>query len=146
MALPFKLFLKRWLINTLAVLVAASLVPGIQYEKPLDLFLASLVLGILNAFIRPLIMLLALPLVIFTLGLFTVVINALLLYLVGYLLRPNFIVGDFWSALLGALIIGVVSLLSNFLIGDGSSHISFRWRKRPQEPDDDDRNGPIIDV
>ena len=76
-----KRFLQSWVINTLAVLVAVYLVSGIHYEKWLDLFAASLVLGILNAVIRPVLMFLALPLLIFTLGPFTLIINALLLYL-----------------------------------------------------------------
>src|SRR5690349_16637798 len=86
-------FLESWIINTLAVWVAVYIVPGIHFSKDSSLmvpFLASLVLGILNAFIRPILMLLALPLLIFTLGLFTLVINALLLYFVGFLLAPHF--------------------------------------------------------
>jgi hypothetical protein len=62
-------FIQSWLINTLAVLVAGYVVSGIHYEKPLDLFVASLVLGILNAVIRPFLMLLTFPLLLFTLGL-----------------------------------------------------------------------------
>ena len=88
-------FSQAWLINTLAVLVAVYIVPGIHFSKDSGLlapFIASLVLGILNAFIRPILMLLALPLLIFTLGLFTLVINALLLYFVGVLLDRKSVV------------------------------------------------------
>src|ERR1017187_9292691 len=103
-------FLQSWLINTLAVLVAVNIVPGIGFGQGgsyLAPFLASLVLGILNAFIRPVLMLLALPLLIFTLGLFTLVINALLLRTVGWLLAPQFQVDSFGAAFLGALIISI---------------------------------------
>jgi len=80
--------LHSWVINTLAVLVAVYLLrPRIDYASPLDLFVASLVLGILNAVLRPVLMLLTFPILIVTLGLFRFVINALLLLLVGYLLR-----------------------------------------------------------
>jgi putative membrane protein len=106
-----KKFLQTWLINTLAVLMAVYLVKGIHYEKPLDLVVASLLLGVLNAVFRPILLLLALPLLIFTLGLFILVINALLLYFVGNLLRPHFIVDTFWDAFWGALIISLVSVV-----------------------------------
>ena len=74
-----KKFLQSWAINTLAVLVAVYMVPGIHFKDDSlwTPFVTSLVLGILNAFIRPVLMFLALPLLIFTLGLFTLVINAL---------------------------------------------------------------------
>ena len=76
-------FLDVWLINTLAVLIAYYIVPGIHLNRWSDLLIASALLGIINAFIRPILMFFALPLLIFTLGLFTFVINALLLYSVG---------------------------------------------------------------
>ena len=76
----FLQFLKSWAINTLAVAVAVEIMHGhIRYAQPKDLLLAALLLGILNAFVRPILMLIALPLLIFTLGLFMLVINALLL-------------------------------------------------------------------
>jgi len=138
-------FLQSWLINTLAVLVAVYTVKGIHYQKPLDLCVASLLLGILNAVLRPILMLLALPLVIFTLGLFMLVINAFLLYFVGYLLRPHFYVDDFWSAFWGALIISLVSLILNTLTGTGASRVRFQRRRRP--PDSGSNGGgPVIDV
>ena len=142
-------FLKSWIINTLAVLVAVEIVPGIHFNNSglLTPFIASLVLGILNAFIRPILMLLALPLLIFTLGLFTLVINALLLRLVGLLLTPHFQVDTFWSAFLGALIIGIVSVALNVLTGGASVTVRRQRRPPPQNKsggDDDDK--PVIDV
>ncbi len=145
MAPDLKRFLQRWLINTLAVLVAVLIVPGIKYDRALDLFVASLLLGILNAFVRPVLMLLALPLVISTLGLFILVINGLMLYFVAFLL-PGFHVSDFWSAVWGALIIGLVSLAVNTLAGTRRSRLQFKWRRRPPDSPHDDGNGPVIDV
>src|SRR5216683_6667197 len=140
-----KKFIQSWLINTLAVLVAVYVVRGIHYEKPLDLVVASLLLGIFNAVLRPLLMFLALPLLIFTLGLFTLVINALLLYFVGYLLRPHFYVDGFWSAFWGALIISVVGLILNSMTGSGESRLRVEHRRRPPRSGSDG-GGPVIDV
>jgi len=137
-----KSFLQSWLINTLAVLVAANIVPGIKYDNITGLLVATLVLGILNAVLRPLLLLFSLPLVLLTLGLFTLVINALLLYFVGWLLEP-FHVADFWSAFWGALVISLVSVVLNSLTGTGKTRVKFRRGKRPPDRDDD---GPVIDV
>ena len=139
-----KSFLQRWLINTLAVLVATYLVSGISYGKPIDLFVAALILGILNAILRPLLMLLSLPLLLVTLGLFMLVINALLLLFASWLVGENhFHVAGFWSAFFGALVISIVSLILNSLTGTGDSRISV---KRGKAPPRDDGNGPVIDV
>ncbi len=108
------------------------------------LVLAALLLGILNAFVRPILMLIALPLLIFTLGLFTLVINALLLYFVGFLLKPNFHVDSFGYAFLGALIISIMSIALNILTGDARVTVQ-RRRPPPKRPDDDD-DKPVIDV
>ena len=140
-----KKFIQSWVINTLAVLVAVYIVPGVHYQKPLDLFVASLVLGILNALLRPIILVLALPLVLVTLGLFLLVINALLLYLVGSLLRPHFYTDDFWSACWGALVISIVSLVLNTITGTGSSRLRFERRNRPPDSGPGG-SGPVIDV
>jgi putative membrane protein len=140
-----KTFLQRWLSNTLAVLVAVCILGDarIHYDQWQHLLIASLLLGILNAFLRPLLLLLSLPLIIVTLGLFTLLINALLLYSVGWLLQPRFQVADFWSAFWGALIISLVSFTINSLTGTGRSRITVQ-RGRP--PGGNDDNGPVIDV
>jgi putative membrane protein len=142
-----KLFLQRWIISTLAVLVATVVLSGrITYGNWADLLVATLVLGLLNSFVRPLLMLLSLPLLVFTLGLFTVVINAVLLLLVSAILgRENFHVAGFWSAVGGALVISVVSLLLNSVTGTGSARVSVHRGKRT-EKDDGDKDGPVIDV
>jgi len=140
-------FLQSWIINTFAVLVAAIILRGhIRYADPADLIVASLLLGILNAFVRPILMLLALPLLIFTLGLFTLVINALLLYFVGVLMGPYFQVDSFGFAFLGALIISIVSIALNILTGSGGTRVTIHRRSRPPKDPHDDGNGPVIDV
>ena len=139
-------FLQSWAINTLAVLVAAYVVSGIHYQKPLDLLVASLLLGILNAVLRPILLLVTLPLVVFTLGLFTLVINAVLLYFVANLLQPHFSVDGFRSAFWGALIIGLVSLVLNSLTGSGASRIRFQHQTRPPSGPGAGGSGPVIDV
>lgn len=140
-----KKFLQSWIINTLAVLVAASILPGIRYDKPTDLFVASLLLGILNAFVRPILLLVALPLLIFTLGLFILVINALLLYFVGSILQ-GFHVDSFWWAFGGSLIVGIVSVVLSSLTGTGKTRVEVRrGGGRPPRSDKGD-GGPVIDV
>ena len=142
-----KKFIQSWAVNTLAVLVAVYMVPGIRFkdESLWTPFVTSLVLGILNAFIRPILMLFALPLLIFTLGLFRLVINALLLYFVSFLLGRYFVVDNFWAAFLGALVISIVSVLLNFVIGGRGSRVRVAPR-RPPSDSDRGGNGPVIDV
>ena len=115
-----KSFFQRWLINTLAVLVAVNVVKGLEYDSFISLLVASLLLGILNAFVRPVIMLLSLPLLLFSLGLFTLVINAFLLFLVGQIVK-SFHVASFGSAFWGALVISLVAMIANRLTGTGQS-------------------------
>jgi len=139
-----KRFLQNWLIGTCAVLVAVYVVPGVHYEKPLDLVVASLLLGILNAVLRPVLLVLALPLVLLTLGLFVLVINALLLWLVSWLMRPHFWVEDFWAAFWGALVISVVSTLLGRLTGThGSNPHRGVSQTLPRKPPG---GGPVIDI
>lgn len=128
-----KKFIQSWAINTLAVLVAVYMVPGIRFmdESLWTPFVTSLVLGILNAFIRPILMLFALPLLIFTLGLFRLVINALLLYFVSFLLGRFFQVDSFWAAFVGALVISIVSVLLNLVVGGGGSRVRVERRRPP---------------
>jgi len=141
-----KAFLQQWLINTLAVWVATQIMRGhIEAETRSALLVAALLLGLLNTFVRPLLTLLSLPLVILTLGLFRLVINAGLLLLVGSLVT-QFHVDSFGSAFLGAVVISLVSLLLNSLAGTGDTRIEFR-RSKPRPPKKSgDGEGPVIDV
>lgn len=140
-------FLQSWIINTLAVALAALILRGhIHCGSNGVLVLAALLLGILNAFVRPILMLIALPLLIFTLGLFTLVINALLLYFVGFLLKPNFYVDSFGYAFLGALIISIVSIALNVLTGGARVTVQRRRPPPPKKSGGDDDDKPVIDV
>ena len=108
--------LLRWLVLTAAVLTASWLLDGIRVNGIFPAILAAALLGILNAVLRPLLILLTLPLNILTLGLFTFVINALMLMIVSAII-PGFDVRGFWTAVFGALIIGAASWLLNRFIG-----------------------------
>jgi putative membrane protein len=142
-----KSFLQRWVISTAAALIATYILHGrITYGGPVDLFVATLLLGLLNTFLRPVLMLLSLPILIFTLGLFTFVINGVLLWLVSRLMgESHFYVNGFGTAFWGALIISIVSMLLNSLTGSGNSRVQIR-RQKPPEPKRDDGGGPVIDV
>ncbi len=103
-------FLLNWLVTALGVLAASEIVPGITHDSWTSLAVAALVLGVLNAVVKPILTLLSLPLVLLTLGLFLVVINAILLMLAGRLV-DGFDVDGFWPAAGGALVISVVGML-----------------------------------
>src|SRR5277367_7189948 len=142
-------FLKSWLICTFAVLVAVQVVSGIHFRDPglLAPVLTALVLGILNAFIRPILVIFALPLLILTLGLFMLVINALMLCFVSWLMQPYFQVNTFGAAVLGALVISLVSGALNILTGNPNARITVHRRPpSPNKKTDNDDNGPVIDV
>jgi len=116
-------FLIRWMVTTIAVFVAVKLPLGMRCDSLGALLGASLMLGIINAFVRPVLLLLSLPFIIVTMGLFIFVVNALLLLLVEKLI-PGFSVDGFGSAFFGAIIIGIVSwiLSSFFRTSDGRIH------------------------
>jgi putative membrane protein len=131
-------FFKRWAIMTVAALVAAQLVSGI-HATPLGLIVASLLLGILNAVVRPILIFFSAPLILVTFGLFFFVINALLLYWVGHL--KGFRVDSFWDAFWGSLIISVVSMVLNWVTKRPPPP-----SKPPPPPPRDTGSGPVIDV
>lgn len=107
--------LLRWLIQTIAILVAAYVLKGIDVTGFVPALAAAALLGILNAFVRPLLLLLTLPLNILSLGLFTFVINAFLLKIASLVIE-GFTVEGFWAALLGSLFISFVSALLNLFV------------------------------
>ncbi len=107
--------LVRWLLQAVAIFLAAYMVEGIHMAGFMSAVMAAAVLGILNAFFRPILLLLTLPLNILTLGLFTFVINAILLLMASGLIG-GLVVDGFGSALLGSLLISIVSwLLTSFI-------------------------------
>ena len=105
----------RWLIVTVAILIASMLVPGIKVDLLTTAILAAAVLGLINVFVKPVLIVLTLPLSILTLGVFTFFINALMLELVAYFVR-GFEVQSIFSAFFGSLIISVVTWLANYFI------------------------------
>ncbi len=110
----------RWLILTAAILAAAYLVDGIVVTGFWAAFFAAAILGILNVFFKPLLIILTLPVNILTLGLFTIVINAVLLKMASALI-PGFDIHGFWPAVYGAVIISVVNWLLGTLLSGGGS-------------------------
>ncbi len=119
-----KQFVFRWAVTTIAVMVASSVIHGIRYDTVAALIGAALLLGILNAFVRPILLILSAPVILLTLGFFILVLNGFLLLLV-----PSVVVGfhvdGFWSAFWGAIVIGIISwVLSAFFRGsDGRVHV-----------------------
>jgi len=112
-------FLIRWAVSALALWVAQALVPGIRIQGAVTLWIAALLLGFVNAVVRPLLIFFTLPITILTLGLFLLVINAAMLGLVAAML-DRFAISGFWSALAGAIVVSLVSWLVSSTIG--SSH------------------------
>jgi putative membrane protein len=111
--------LVRWLILTAAIVIASYLINGIQVTGFFSAFFAAAILGVLNVFFRPILLILTLPINILTLGLFTFVINAVLLKMASGVIS-GFQVHGFWSAVFGALVISLVNwLLSSFINEQG---------------------------
>ncbi len=117
----------RILAGAVALAAAAGLIegisvgPGTTTERALTLLAVAVIFGLVNAFVRPIVRLISIPLFIITLGLFTFVVNALMLLLtawIGDLFDLAFEVDGFWAALLGALVISVVTFLINVLLPD----------------------------
>jgi len=126
----------RWLINALSLLAAAHLVRGIEIIGSngwVTLIVMAAVFGIVNAGIRPLVQALSLPLVVVTLGLFTLVINALMLWFASWLSNAvfgaAFHVAGFWPAFWGAIVISIVSWLLSIFFHDDDHSTSTRRRK-----------------
>jgi putative membrane protein len=107
----------RWAINALALLLISQIIKGIEVDNVLSAFVAAAVLGVINAVLRPVLLLLTLPITILTLGLFTLVVNGLMLYIAGAIVE-GFHVTGFWSAVFGALFLSLTSWIVNAFIND----------------------------
>jgi putative membrane protein len=110
-------FLLRVLIVAFGLWVASNLVPGITFASSWSLVAAALLLGIVNAFVRPVVIILTLPLTILTLGLFLLIINAAMLSFVAWLLEGMTVEG-FWSAFFGAIVVSITGWLASWFIND----------------------------
>ena len=104
--------LLRWALNTVALLVVAIVVPHFHYDSLMTVAIAALVLGLLNALVKPLLFIVTLPLTIVTLGLFLLVLNAIMLELTAWLV-PGFRIDSFGWAFAGALVLTLVSMVTN---------------------------------
>jgi putative membrane protein len=120
----------RWLTTTAAIVAAAYLLDGIRVSSFFTAVIAAAVLGILNAFFRPIALLLTLPINILSLGLFTFVINAIMLKMASGII-PGFSVYGFWTAVFGSFLISVISWLLNAFIGEQGSLASLHRKKEP---------------
>jgi putative membrane protein len=119
----------RWLITTVAILIVPYLLSGVRVDSFGTALWAAAILGILNAMIRPILFILTLPLTVLTLGLFILVINALMFQLAGALVS-GFHVASFWSAFFASIIVSLVSwLMSSMVAGGGGETTVFvrRW-------------------
>ncbi len=123
----------RWLVITLAIMLSSVIIPGIRVDSLSTAFIAAGLLGIINVFIKPVLLILTLPLTIITLGLFSFVINAFLLKVVAYFVT-GFEVDGFLAALLGALVISLVNWLANRFIVTADIR-SQRTNRRTDPPD-----------
>jgi putative membrane protein len=107
----------RWTILTVSIIAASYLLEGIHVSGFFSAFFAAAALGILNALFRPILLILTLPINVLTLGLFTFIINALMLKMASGII-PGFEVHGFWTAVIGSLIISIISWLLNSFISD----------------------------
>ncbi len=119
----------RTLITAASLWLAALIVPGMQLVGIGTVLGAALLLGIVNAFVRPVVVLLTLPLTVLTLGLFLLVVNAMMLALVSVLFA-GFTLGGFWSAVIGALLVSFFSWLASAFIGETGRYEVIVVRRR----------------
>jgi putative membrane protein len=110
----------HWLLNAAALWVAAWLLPGLDFQGTIvQLFLVAAVFGVVNSLVRPILTVLTCPLIVVTLGLFTLVINGLMLWLTGALSARwglGFTVSGFWAAFFGGMVVGIVSVVLSLML------------------------------
>jgi len=127
--------LLHWILNAAALWVAAALLPGLDFNGgPGRLLLVAAVFGIVNSTLRPLLTILTCPLIVLTLGLFTLVINALMLLVTGWLSESwnlGFTVSGFWAAFFGGLVVGLVSMVLSLALMPKESPVVSRQSRGP---------------
>ncbi len=121
-------FVIRWIVNALALIFTAWLLKGIEFHGIFAPFVAALVIGVLNAVLRPFLILITLPLNILTLGLFTFVVNGFLIYITARVVN-GFVVENFWAAFVGAIFLSIISFLLSFFISDKGRVETMRLKK-----------------
>ncbi|MCD6167064.1 phage holin family protein [candidate division KSB1 bacterium] len=110
-------FVIRWIVNAIALIVTATIIKGMDFNGILAPFVAALVIGILNAVVRPFLILITLPINVLSLGLFTFVINGLMIAITAKVVN-GFNVENFWAAFVGAIFMSVISFILSFFISD----------------------------
>jgi putative membrane protein len=121
-------FFVRVVVNIAAIVLAAAIVPGIRLDGVLSAIAAGVLLGLVNAIVRPVLLILTLPITLVTLGLFLLVLNGLCLWLVAAVVR-GFNVDGFWAAVLGALVVSAVSWIVTLLISDSGKVVLITRRR-----------------
>ncbi len=139
-------FLLRWLINIAAMILVISVVPGIHSEGRLVTVMAALVLGLINATLRPIVFALTLPLTVLSLGIFTLFMNGFFFYLVSKIVA-GFVIDDFWAAFWGALCFSVVSFFMNLFVSPQGRFKVYHYGGRgPGAGGHTPRDNNVIDV
>lgn len=128
----FGLILAKWLVMTAAVMLSAYLIDGIHVSGFFSAFFAAAAIGMLNLFFRPVLLILTLPINILTLGLFTFIINAMMLKMASGMI-PGFSVVGFWTTVFGAIVISAINWLLNSIVKDTQ-------RRPPNAQDDNDED------
>ena len=127
--MDIKNYIIRWLINAVGLLIVSKIMGSIEIDGILTAVVAAAVIGLINIFLRPLLIILTLPINILSLGLFTLVINGLIFYFVGSIVE-GFHVTGFLAAFLGALILSIINVLATFLIGMGKGKAFIHIQRR----------------
>lgn len=120
-------FVVRWIINAIALIITALLIKGITFHGILSPFVAALVIGVLNAIVRPFLILITLPINILTLGIFTFVVNGFIIYMTAKVVN-GFTIENFWAAFVGAIFISIISFLLSFFVSDKGKVETFTVR------------------
>ena len=113
----------KWLIYTVAIIITAYILPGVAVSGVFAALVAGLILGLINTFIRPILLILTLPINVLSLGLFTLIINALLILLASAIV-PGFSIASFWSALLFGLVLAIVNAALKAIIRDTADNLN----------------------
>lgn len=135
-------FVVRWLISVAALLVVVHLVPGVRFDNTGAMIVAALVIGLLNSFLRPVMVLVTLPLSVLSFGLFTLIINGFIFYMASKFVY-GFIVSGFWNAFWASLVYSVISFLLNTLLNPG---VAFRIRSHRSGRQAAGKYDNVIDV
>jgi putative membrane protein len=117
-------YLLRWFMNGLGLWVAANLISGIDYDSIYTIIFASLIFSLINATIKPIVIIFSLPAIIFTLGFFMLIVNGLMISLTHSIYAP-FFVEDFKSAFLAAIIVGLVNYILSMFVDDKRLHADY---------------------